>query len=316
MIQYLSLDDVSLEDACLTIGTFDGLHRGHQEIIRQLTAGALESGAPAVVLTFRPPPSVVLGKREQAQYLTSPDELAALLEGMGVDVLIIHPFDRALAALSAREFIEILKVRLRFRALWIGYDFAMGRDRQGDAAALEKLGLELGYRLRIIPAVEVSGDAVSSSQIRARIAEGEVAEAARMLGRPYRLEGVVVRGEGRGKSIGIPTANLLVPADRALPGNGVYVCRAQVEGESLGAAANIGVRPTFDGQGARVTIEAHLLDFDGDLYGESLSLEFLRRLRGERRFPDAQALVAQILADIAEARQVLMMDAPSGPPQN
>jgi riboflavin kinase/FMN adenylyltransferase len=187
----------------------------------------------------------------------------------------------------------------------------MGRDRQGDAAALEQIGLELGYRLQVVPAVEIEGEVVSSSRIRAAIGEGQAELAARLLGRPYRLEGAVVRGEGRGKSIGIPTANLSVPEDRAMPGNGVYICRAQVSGKTLGAATNVGVRPTFDGHGARVTVEAHLLDFDEDLYGQIVSLDFLRRVRGERQFPNPQALVAQIQADIAEARRVLTRDAAS-----
>jgi riboflavin kinase / FMN adenylyltransferase len=308
MNHYRSMDDIHLDNACLTIGSFDGLHRGHQEIIRQLTAGARSSRAPAVVLTFYPSPSVVLGKRPRPNYLTTQDELAVLLEGLGVDVLITHPFDRDVAALSARDFLARLKDHLGFRHLWVGYDFAMGRNREGDLPALGRIGEEISYELHTVQAVELDGGVVSSSRIRSLIAEGHVGDASALLGRSYHLEGVVIQGQGRGKSIGVPTANLSVPPERALPGAGVYVCRARVPKGTFGAAANIGVRPTFENEGAEVTVEAHLLDFKGDLYGRSMSLEFVQRIRGERRFPDSQALVAQIQADIATTRQVLRPD--------
>lgn len=312
MKHYRSLDDITLDNACLTIGTFDGLHRGHQEIVRQLTVGAREAQAPAVVLTFHPPPAVVLGKRQNPQYLTTQEELAALLAGNKVDVLISHPFDQTVAALTAREFLERLKKHLGFRRLWIGYDFAMGRDRQGDVAALRQIGPEMDYQVQVVQAVDLEGEIVSSSRTRALITAGRVSAAAQLLGRPYRLEGVVVRGEGRGRTIGIPTANLSIPPERARPGNGVYVCRAEVAGQTLGAATNVGVRPTFDGQGTQVTVEAHLLGFSGDLYGQSVTLEFIERIRGEQQFPDVKALVSQIRADIEQARLVVIGSQPTG----
>ncbi|MDX1437800.1 MAG: riboflavin biosynthesis protein RibF, partial [Anaerolineales bacterium] len=237
-------------------------------------------------------------------------KLAGLLDDMGVDVLITHPFDRSVAALSASQFLARLKARLGFRRLWIGYDFAMGKNREGNVEVLGRLGGEMDYQLHVVQAVELAGGVVSSSRIRALISEGGVADASELLGRPYSLAGEVVKGEGRGRTIGIPTANLSVPADRALPGNGVYVCRAHFEDRSLGAATNVGVRPTFDGRGSQVTVEAHLLDFEGDIYGEILTLEFIQRIRGERQFPNPQALVEQIRADIVTAREVLVSGTP------
>ncbi len=300
-----SLEGIQIENAWLTIGSFDGIHRGHQAIVERLTSGAHQSGAPAVVLTFHPHPSVVLGKRSSAQYLTNPDERAELLSALGVDLLITHPFNPAVASHSARGFLRYLQRHLGFHELWVGHDFAMGRDREGDVHRLADLGAELGYRLHVLPPVEIDGQAVSSSRIRALLAGGEVAAATRLLGRPYRLGGPVVPGQRRGRQLGIPTANLALDEERILPARGVYVCTARNESGSWGAVTNVGLRPTFDDQPARPLVEAHLLNFTGDLYQRHLQLEFLARLRGERRFPNPQALVAQIEADIAQARQLL-----------
>lgn len=305
MKHYQTLDDVHLEGVWLTIGSFDGVHLGHQAILRELTAGAHTACAPAVALTFHPHPAVVLGKRADFTYLTSPEERAARMGGMGVDVVITHPFDHAFANLTALEFMTYLQQRLGLRHLCIGHDFALGRGRQGDPLALERLGQELGYSVSVVPQVDLEGERISSSRVRAALAQGEVALASRLLGRPYQLSGAVVHGDGRGRTLGIPTANLELWNGKALPVPGVYACLAQVSGNTYQAVTNVGYRPTFPGSPSAPRVEAHLLDFDHDLYQQQMELAFIARLRDEQRFANIQALVAQIGADIAQARRIL-----------
>ena len=306
MQHYWSLDDVNLENSWLTIGTFDGVHRGHQEIIRYLTAGAHARGDPAVVLTFNPHPAVVLGRRADCQCLTSPQEKADLLGQLGVDVVITHPFSLEMAAMGAREFIQMVNARLKLRQLWEGEDFALGHSREGNIEMLRALGRELGFEVHAATKIQVDGEMVSSSQIRIFLADGEVELAERNLGRPYRLEGEVVPGDGRGQTIGIPTANLAILADVIMPKGGVYACQAWVNGQARGAVTNIGVRPTFENQPVLPRIETHILDLDEDLYGQRIQLEFLTRLRDEQRFREVQALIDQIHADIRQAQEVFL----------
>ncbi len=305
MRHYRLLDGVSLKDVWLTIGTFDGVHLGHQEIIRRVVGGARQSGVPAVAVTFYPPPTVVLKKRSDPSYLTFPEQRAQLLGELGIDVVITHPFDMQVAAMSAREFVASLHAHLHMKNLCIGYDFALGHDREGNQAVLHQLGDEFGYSLQVVPPVQVDGKVVSSSLIRAHLAEGEVEKAARLLGRPYQLSGEVVLGDGRGKSLGIPTANLAVLAESALPKAGVYVCQTQVNGRRWGAVTNIGVRPTFENQPTQPRVEAHILDFGHEIYGQEIELEFLAHIRDEARFPNPQALIQQIHQDISRARSYL-----------
>lgn len=294
-----------MQDSWITIGSFDGVHLGHQEIVRNLVRGARQANLPAVVVTFYPHPAYVLGKRKDPIYLTLPEERAGLLAQLGVDVVISHPFNLQVASLTAKEFMLRLKQHLGFSHLCIGYDFALGRGREGNVETLKILGKELGYEVSAISAV-VNGDVtVSSSQIRALILDGEVERASRLLGRPYRLGGDVIRGDARGKALGIPTANLDVLAERAVPKAGVYVCKAIVDGNYWGAVTNIGVRPTFEKQPVLPRVEAHLLDFEGDLYGKTLQLDFISRLRDEKHFNGIQALVDQIHRDIDQARNIL-----------
>lgn len=297
-----SLENLSVNHAWLTMGTFDGVHRGHQVIIRRLIAGAHAGNAPAVVLTFEPHPVALLRPEKAPLLLTSADERAALLGELGVDLVITHPFDHEVAALSAREFLVRLQTHLGFTQFWVGYDFAMGHNREGTLPVLRQFGSELGYTLQVIEPITLGGKTISSSQIRNLIAEGNVAEAAERLGRPYRLSGQVVEGAKRGRTIGIPTANLALDAKRAYPARGVYACRAWVNGERVDAVTNIGLRPTFENGTAQTSVEVHLLDFSGDLYGQELGLEFVGRLRDEQKFSGIEALVAQIQQDIRQAR--------------
>jgi riboflavin kinase / FMN adenylyltransferase len=304
MRHYHSLTDVSLQGSWLTIGVFDGVHRGHQQIIRTLTAGAHQVHAPAVVLTFSPHPATVLGRGE-VKCLTTPAERAALLGGLGVDVVVTHPFDSTVAGLGAQEFMARLKEHLDLRHLFIGYDFALGRGREGNAARLTEIGRTLDFDVDVIPAVSDESGVISSTEIRKLVAIGDVAEAAKLLGHAYGLQGPVEHGDGRGRTINFPTANIDYPADKLIPANGIYVCRAWLHGRRYAAAVNVGVRPTFHDGAARPLVEAFLLDFDQDIYGEDLRLEFVARLRDELKFPSVEALVEQMHRDVVQTREML-----------
>ena len=305
MQHYRSLEKVHLQNAWLTIGQFDGVHRGHQEIIRKLIAGAHAVHAPAVVITFFPPPAVVLNKRVKPSYLTTPDERALLLGDLGADIVITHPFDSQVAVTSAQEFMSNLKNKLGLECLMVGHDFALGRHRAGDVVTLTAMGKQLGYSVKAIPPVKIEGEIISSSLIRSALSAGQVERAACLLGRAYRISGEVIPGDGRGSTIGIPTANLSVWSARAIPASGVYVCQALVDGEAQGAVTNIGIRPTFDPKSDLTWVEAHLLDFNENIYGKVIQLDFIARLRDEQRFPDIQMLVDQIHQDIFRARNIL-----------
>jgi riboflavin kinase/FMN adenylyltransferase len=305
MIHYRSLEEVSLLSSWLTIGVFDGVHRGHQEILKNLTAGAHQNGAPAVVLTFWPHPAVVLGKRYDLKTLTTPEERAELLGAQGVDAVITHPFTPDFAKLSAQEFMRLVTRRLGLHSLWIGHDFALGHNRSGDLERLTELGKELGYSVQAIDAVRNGKDVLSSSLIRQRIREGDVSRAAENLGRYYALSGPVIHGDGRGRKINIPTANIDYPNDKVIPANGVYACWAWIGDEKHPAAINIGINPTFTPDKQTPNVEAHILDFDRDLYDQALKLEFVKRLRDELKFDSVEALLEKIHEDIAETREIL-----------
>lgn len=306
MQHFASLQAAHIHNAWLTIGAFDGVHLGHQQILKQLTAGAHAKGAPAVVLTFAPHPEEVLRGPRSRFYLNTPSQQAEQLAALGVDVLVRQPFTKETAATSAGDFVQLLKEHLGLEQLWVGHDFALGRNREGDFATLQTLGAQLGFSLHPVPALELDGAPVSSSRIRALLAEGDVSAAARLLGRPFALAGEVVAGAQRGRGIGIPTANIAVDEKLALPANGVYVTRARLGGQEWGAVTNVGLRPTFaDGTLAPV-VEAHLLDYAGaEFYGQQLELDFLARLRAEQRFDGVEALLAQIRQDIEAARELL-----------
>lgn len=300
-----SLDDLSLDGSCVSIGTFDGVHLGHQEIIRQLVIKAKQTGLPAIVVTFFPHPDRVLGKKEGRFYLSTPEEKAEMLANLGVDLVVTHRFDQEVANLSAIEFLTELKRKIAFRVLIVGYDFALGKRREGTVERLAELSSKLDYEMHVIPPVRINGEIVSSSFVRSLLSEGNISKVNKLLGRPFFLSGKVIQGDGRGRSLGIPTANLDILPERAVPLHGVYVCRAIVNQQRYGAVVNVGVRPTFESEPVAPRVEAHLLDFDADLYQETLALEFLDRLRDERRFSSKYALVEQIQQDILKARQIL-----------
>jgi len=247
----------------------------------------------------------VFRKRENASSLTTPDERVKLIGDLGIDYVVTHPFNLQTAGTSAQDFISLLKSHLGFTWLGVGEDFALGKGRQGDVHYLRGLSEQYSYQLQVFSPVELEGEVISSSRIRSALADGDVQIASKLLGRPYMVSGEVVQGDGRGRRIGIPTANLQVDMEKLIPASGVYACRAKVGGDLYPAAVNIGVRPTFDGDQATRWVEAHLLDFSSDLYGQRISLEFIERLRGEQRFSGVDELIKQIHRDIQKTRNIV-----------
>ena len=291
-------------DSAVTIGVFDGVHRGHRHLLTCLGEVARQAGRTSVVLTLKNHPASVLSPDFEAQYLSTLDERLRLIHKIGVDLMLPVSFDVKLSRLTARGFAVLLRSHVQMRDLVVGPDFAMGRDREGDVETLTALGAELGFSLHVVePLMDDAGRPVRSTHVRDALSKGDVATAAELLGRNYALSGTVVAGHGRGGPLGFPTANLEVPAGMAVPADGIYAAWAHVGGERHMAATSIGVRPTF-GDGGR-TIEAFILDFDGDLYGREVGLEFVRWLRPETRFDTVEALREQIDRDVADTRAIL-----------
>ena len=289
----------------VAVGVFDGVHRGHQFLLRRLVREAQQRGAVPTVLTFFPHPDVVLGRAEGRHYLMTPDQRAATLGQLGVELVVTHAFDDAVRQVRAADFVDRLFAHLRLQELWVGADFALGYKREGNVAFLQAQGVEKGFKLETVELVanDNNGKTISSNGIRNALRAGDVAQAWEWLGRPYKLEAEVVHGDGRGRTIGFPTANMDVWEEQVLPENGVYAGWAHLNGETFMAVANVGDRPTFEGKTVR--LEAHLLDFDRDIYGQTLGFEFVARLRPEMRFDGIEALVAQIHADAALGRTLL-----------
>jgi len=291
----------------LTIGAFDGIHLGHQQLIRSVVESARASDRRAALVTFFPLPSVVLG-RAAPFYLTSNEEKLAQLERLGLDVVVIVEFTPETAQIRAAQFVNLLIENLQMREMWIGHDFALGYKREGNAEFLRARGAERGYyTVHLFEPVMLEGQPVSSSRIRDALRAGDMRQANACLGRPFQLSGVVVQGAQRGRSLGVPTANLSVWAEHAVPANGIYACRAHVGGTTASheAVINIGTRPTFD-DGMR-TIEAHLLDAkrDADLYGQTMALDFIAYQRPEVKYDSVEALVVQMRKDVRIAREIL-----------
>jgi riboflavin kinase / FMN adenylyltransferase len=297
----------------VTVGTFDGLHVGHQDVLGRLVRRAGESGLHSLLVTFVPHPLEVVRPADAPGLLTTHEEKLEVLAEVGLDYVAVLPFTPAVAALDAEQFVRrVLVDRFRVRELLVGYDHRFGRGRSGDADTLRTLGTQLGFGVEVVRAVQAGGERpVSSTLVRRAVAAGDLDAARRMLGRPYSVLGRVEHGEGRGRTLGYRTLNLSAPPPRKLlPPEGVYAVRAQTPDGPFGGMLNLGPRPTFGD--ARVGIEAHLFDVDRDWYGAPVRLEFLRRLRETRRFPDAAALVAQLRTDEADARRALTLAEGSG----
>jgi riboflavin kinase / FMN adenylyltransferase len=299
----------------LTIGNFDGVHLGHQALLRTLTKTAEAHASPDAVtalVTFEPHPLKVLRPDVPLSLLTTPLERMQIAAGIGIDVGVIHPFTRDLAAMTPYEFLTVLKAQLGMTALVVGPDFALGRDRSGTLEALAELSNGLGYQLVVVEHIMQGDRSVRSKTVRGLLADGDVREAASLLGRPYHMAGDVHQGDRRGHQIGIPTANLDIAEDKLWPADGVYATRSWVMEAAAArpypSVTNIGYRPTVNGSSRR--LETHLLDFpaadqSSNLYGLRLAVEFVERLRGEQRFSSVEDLVDQIRADIRQGRQLL-----------
>jgi riboflavin kinase/FMN adenylyltransferase len=290
-------------DAAVAIGVFDGVHRGHRYLIGRLVERGRQEGLATMVVTFHPHPRLVVQPQTALTYLCSLEERIELLRELEVDSVAILSFTSELAQLSAREFISLLVEELRMKLLVVGNDFALGRDREANAQGLEVIGQEMGFAMEEVALLTVNDEKVGSSATRLALARGNMETVTSLLGRPFSLRGPIVRGAERGKSLGFPTANIALGLDRALPAFGVYVTRAYLSEGAYPAVTNIGLRPTFGED--KTTVETYILDFEGELHGQELRIELLHRLRGEMRFPDADALKEQIEKDIAAARTYL-----------
>jgi riboflavin kinase / FMN adenylyltransferase len=289
----------------LSIGSFDGVHRGHQALIHNLVSGSHAENKPAILVTFFPHPASVLRNQHGPYYLTTLDERENLTNQFGVDEVITLSFSREIASISAFDFMSLLKEKLNLQCLLVGYNFALGRGRQGDLASLEQIGKQIGYHLQIIPPFEIGKVIISSSQIRTWLAEGDVGKAAEGLGRPYSMSGKVIHGDGRGHLLGFPTANLEIWPEKAVPSTGVYACWTWLGDRRWPAVVNIGYRPTFETHPVIPRLEAHLLDFQGDLYGKNLSLDFVAFIRGEQPFKSPELLKKQVELDKQHAQILL-----------
>lgn len=296
----------------VTVGTFDGVHRGHWAVLQEIRLRAKETGRRSVLVTFHPHPLQILRPDEAPPLLTTPTEKKEILAETGLDYAVFLSFTNVLAEYSPQRFVEeILIGRLGVQELVIGYDHGFGKGRSGDVLTLRDIGRDLRFTVDVVSPIRAGEEPVSSTRIRKALLEGDVESARQGLGRPYCIRGMVVRGEGRGRKLGFPTANLWVPVNgKLIPPPGVYAVRAGLRRGVFGGAIHIGPRPTF--RGSPPTIELHLFDFDGDLYGEQIRVEFIRFIRDVRPFSSASALVDQLKLDVDAAREALVGEGSNG----
>ncbi len=286
--------------AVVSIGNFDGLHQGHRLTLDGVLSRSREIGGQSVVVTFDPHPQKVIHPRSAPPLLMTVDQKARLMELLGVDLLLVIPFDRAMAARTAGQFVERVLVRsLSTVEVHVGSKFHFGHGKEGNVAFLQEKGRAHGFTAIGVKEVEAGGAVVSSSRIRKALVQGDVELAGELLGYPFHVIGRVVHGAGRGRKLKFPTANLACDGE-ILPGHGVYLTRFEIQGGTLSGLTNVGVKPTFGNED--LSVETFLLDFDGNIYNESARLFFLKRVRDELRFPDVPSLVARIEQDLEEAR--------------
>ena len=304
VVRHLRRESGRIPQAVLTLGNFDGVHLGHQAIIRAAVAEARRRGGHAVVLTFHPHPTAVLAPARAPALVQSLRDRMALIRDLGADVLVVQRFTRAFAALEPEAFVrDFLLGGLEVAHVVVGYNVNFGRKRAGNVATLRTLGDRLGFGVDEVGSVTIDGETVSSTALRRVLEAGDIVRARAFLGRAPATRARVVTGERRGRTLGFPTANLHLRRGLLLPKDGVYAVRVHADGRALGGVLNVGIRPTFGER--RRTMEVHCLDFSGDLYGRWLEVEFVARLRDERTFSGRDALVAQITDDVRHARAVL-----------
>jgi riboflavin kinase/FMN adenylyltransferase len=297
--------ELSARKVCLAIGVLDGVHLGHQQVLRQTITDAHQHSALAVAVTFdRHPNAVVAPERTPPLIYSFPQKLR-VIGALGIDATLLIQFDLSFSQIRAEDFIRgIAREFGQIHSVCVGASLTFGYERGGNVALLTALGKELKFAVHGLAAVSLDGKTVSSTRVRDAIRDGNLDAASQMLGRAYSLAGAVTRGEGLGRQLGFPTANLSV-SGLLVPPHGVYAAHAQVQGKLFGAAVNIGIRPTFAAGQSAIHVEAHLLDFDGDLYDEELEITFVERLRDEQKFTSLQALKAQIQRDITDTRELL-----------
>jgi riboflavin kinase/FMN adenylyltransferase len=291
------------QEMLLSVGVFDGVHLGHQQLLTHLRDEARSKNWLSGVVTFKSHPKVVLSGENKLLWLNDLETRISLLRNLGIDIVVALSFGSELARLTARKFVQLLKEHLKMRGLIIGPDFALGRNREGDSEKLRILGEEMGFSVEVIPPVVVDGYVVSSSTIRQALAEGDMKKVGKLIGRLFSLSGQVVSGDKRGRNLGFPTANLDLKPEQALPGDGVYATIAHTDDDSLLSVTNIGVRPTFGG--SKRVVETYILDFEGDLLRQKLTIDLVDKLRDEERFDNVEQLKAQMIKDVEQARQIL-----------
>jgi len=291
------------KDMLLTIGVFDGVHRGHKHLLSQLTEQARQQNLLSGVVTFRQHPQKMLSPQTRLPFLTDLTQRTSLLKNEGVDMVVLLSFTSELAQLSASQFVSLLKRYLRMRRLLIGPDFALGKNREGDFDTLRALGEEMNFSVTIIPPLTINGEVVSSTAIRQALADGDMKRVTNLIGRPFRLQGQVITGTGRGLELGFPTANLKIDPKQALPGEGVYATRTYLDDKAYPSVTNIGRCPTFGGN--ECSVEVHLLNYHDSLYQRELTVDIVERLRDEKRFNSVEELKSQIAADIKQGRAIL-----------
>jgi len=304
VIRHLKTSNETFERSVVTIGNFDGVHLGHQQIFDRLIAKARELDARSVAYTFEPHPMKVLRPEKAPAVITPLEKKVKLIRSLGVDVMVCERFTTEFSAQLPEEFVrEVLVDRLRAKHVFVGYDYRFGKDRAGGIDLMRELGGEWGFSVEVIEAFRVGGEVVSSTRIRELVSAGDVRGASDLLGRHFFFKGRVAHGEGRGKKMGFPTANLIAEME-VLPPKGVYAVRVDLEGTRYYGAMNIGVNPTFEGNRG-VQLEVFMLDYDGDLYGKALRVHFVERVRDERKFPSVDALVQQITQDVDKVKEIL-----------
>lgn len=293
----------SVRDTLLTIGVFDGVHLGHKYLLSRLLEEAAPKNLRPGVVTFHQHPEELISRRRRLPFLTDIEERVNLIRNEGIDVIVPLSFTAELAHLGARQFVGLLQKHLRMRGLVVGADFALGKGREGDTDALQRLGQAMDFSVTVVPPLVMNGEVVSSTAIRKALAAGDMSKVYELTGRPFSLHGKVVTGAGRGTGLGFPTANVAISPEHALPPDGVYASWAHIDGKAYPSMANIGKCPTF-GAGER-SVEAYLVDYQGDLYGRELKLDIIARLRDEKRFATVDDLKKQVAEDVRQGRAIL-----------
>jgi riboflavin kinase/FMN adenylyltransferase len=305
LITNLSKITTRFPNSVITLGNFDGIHLGHQELVRMVIRRAREINGQSMVVTFRPHPLKVLAPEKCPPLISIYEEKVQLFEKLGIDVLVKIPFSLHFAEMSPREFVkDILCDLLGAKDIFVGYNYKFGKGREGNTRTLRQMGEEYGFSVHEVEQISLDGEVISSTKIRQLLKAGEVEHAAKLLGRPYAITGIVIKGDSRGKTLGFPTANI-ASKHAIIPSNGVYAVKLLAREKCLNGVVNIGLRPTFDTKS--LAIEVHVFDFNEDLYGEEITLFFIRKLREEKKFETAEALIGQISKDIGTAREILAL---------